>query len=705
MRNSFLPLYVTNFFGTLNDNFLKTLASFTVIGWLSDERVKSVAMGVTAGALVLPYILCSPLADRLTAVWEKRRIVRLAKWAELPIMAVAIAGFALKSPWLVIGAVLLMGLQSSLYSPAKYALVRDIGGAERISTGMGGMEGVSFLGVLMGTVAGAVVADMEGTSLRYALLAGFAALGLVASYTVHAKEELNRALHAINPVRYIRRAYRMAGRYNGLNAVIFTLSVFWWGAAMLQMGLLVYGKSEVGLNLDAKGTGALLCAAAVGIVLGQVIAGFVDRRHFLLGATLLTGWIAAALFAVLFFAPLSPVWFGVVLGLLAFDLGFFKLPLDAEIQKVVKGPKLNTMLAYFNQVSFIFMLAASGCYVLVSWAFGPKAFLLLLAVAFLVAPFLFVFSYQSVLLRTGHWVFGRRYRVEIEGLDEVVGKLSQAVGCRVSTVGERQPTAEATFDSSTFDSETQTLKNSNPQKLKPSNTYLVLPNHPAMVDPMLVSVAFWRTPLRPLSDESFFRTGIVAPRVLKTLGAVAVPDLRKHRSAKGATIARGLNDIVMDTLESGGNVIFYPSGHIQTEPEHEDIGTRQLAYNICKELAGDGRAVSTRPPSGGDNGRAACPQAAAARSASAPYQRVRVIGVRTRGLWGSIWSRAGRKTSPSFVPTFIKSVFLWFFWSPFVPRRRVTMHVEDLTDRVKEWSKLTRLEFNRKLEEWYNGDE
>ena len=65
-NKTFIPLYVTNFFGTLNDNFLKTLASFTVIGWLSDERVKSLAMGVTAGALVLPYILCSPLADRLT---------------------------------------------------------------------------------------------------------------------------------------------------------------------------------------------------------------------------------------------------------------------------------------------------------------------------------------------------------------------------------------------------------------------------------------------------------------------------------------------------------------------------------------------------------------------------------------------------------------------------------------------------------------
>ena len=666
--HSFLPLYVTNFFGTLNDNFLKTLAGFTVIGWIADEGLKSIAMGVTAGALVLPYILCSPLADRLTAVWAKRWIVQIAKWAELPIMAVAIAGFALKSPWLVVGAVLLMGLQSSLYSPAKYALIRDIGGEGRISTGMGGMEGVSFLGVLAGTVAGAVFADLEVRypewNLSCICFVAFATLGLAASYTIRAKEELNRALHAINPIRYIRRAYRMAGRYDGLNAVILALSVFWWGAAMLQMGLLVYGKAENGLNLNATETGTLLCAAAVGIVAGQIIAGFVDKRRFLLGATLLTGWIAAALLLVLYFVPMPPVAFGIVLGLLAFDLGFFKLPLDAEIQKVVKGPKLNTMLAYFNQVSFLFMLAASGCYALVSWAFGPKAFLLLFAVVMLVVPFLFVFSYRSVLLCTGRWIFARRYRVELEGLDQLEGL---GLG-QLERLGQLE---------------------------KRRVPLLVLPNHPAMVDPMLVSLMFWKTPLKPLSDESFFHTGIVAPAVLRTLGAVPVPDLRKHRTAKGASIARGLSDIVKSTLEDGGNVIFYPSGHIQTEPEHEDIGTRQLAYNICKDLAD----ASPKEDAGNQ-------EVGVAGLCARNYQaglRARIIGVRTRGLWGSIWSRAGRTTSPAFVPTFIKSVLLWFFWSPFVRRRRVTMHVEDLTDRVKEWSNLTRLEFNRKLEEWYNA--
>ena len=119
---SFGPLFVTNLFGTLNDNFLKTLASFIVIGWISDPSLRPVFMGITAGALVLPFILCSPLADRLTVVFPKRRILQLAKWAEIPIVGIGIAGFAFQSAALVVAAILLMGLQSSLYSPAKYAL-------------------------------------------------------------------------------------------------------------------------------------------------------------------------------------------------------------------------------------------------------------------------------------------------------------------------------------------------------------------------------------------------------------------------------------------------------------------------------------------------------------------------------------------------------------------------------------------------------
>ena len=624
-KRSFIPLFVTNFLGVVNDNFLKTLASFVVIGWLADASSQSVFMGVTAGALVLPFILFSPLADRLTALLPKVSILRLAKAAELPIVALAAVGFSCGSAAIVVGAIVLMGLQSALYSPAKYALVRDIGGERRISTGMGGMEGVTFAAVLAGTVAGSFVADLDAARpwVKDVCLFIFAALGFASSFTVRADEERNRELHAVNPIRFLRRAVRMTRRYEGLNAVILTLSVFWWAAAMLQMGLLVYGRRVLGL--DATHTGMTLALAAVGIVAGQVAAGFVDRRFFLLGLTPLTGGVAAVLLLVLFFVPMGAGAFSAVVALLAFDFGLFKLPFDTEIQKVVKGPRLNTMLAYFNQVSFLFMLAASGVYALVSWAFGPRAFLLVLAVALLVAPLWFLFHYRSVLVFVGRWVLTRRYRIRVTG-DSAVRPFGHS-----------------------------------------ETSCLVLPNHPAMVDPMLVTVTLGDLELRPLCDEHFLDRGGISAAALKTLGAVRVPDLRKHRSAEGARIARGLTGVVTDALAAGKSVIFYPSGHIWTEPR-EEIGNRQLAYNVCRELPAN----------------------------------VRVIGVRTTGLWGSIWSRKGRCASPAFAPTLLKSVCLWPLCLVTGRQREVTMHFEDLTERVRTWSSQPRLDFNRAFENWYN---
>jgi len=619
VKRSFLPLFAANFFGVANDNFLKTFASFAVIGWLADERQQAVLMGGVAAALVVPYVVFSPLADRLTALFPKVRIFRLAKWAEFPIVALAVAGFVCQSIPLVVGSVLLMGLQSALYSPAKYALVRDVGGVERISTGMGGMEGIAFAAVLAGTMAASFASDGLPAWGVYAILFALAALGLVATFFIRADEERNRALHAIDPLRYLRRAHRIAKAYPGLNPVIFTLSTFWWAAAMLQMGMLVYGKQV--LKLDSTHTGGILCLAAVGIVAGQVIAGFIDRRRFLLAAAPVLGCTGAGLLAVLCFLPLGPGAFAAVLALLAFALGLFKLPFDAEIQKTVKGPRLNTMLAYFNQVSFLFMMGASVCYMAASALFGPRAFLLLLAIALGAVSCAFAFAHRAVLCRAGKWVLGRRYAVTAEGLDDL------------------------------------------PRDVP----LLFLPNHPALVDPLLVMSELWRFRVRPLVDEQFRARGGLAAHVLGLLDSVDVPDLHRHRGADAVERARGLQRVVVEALEAGGSVIFYPSGHIWTAP-CENLGNRQLAHTVCGALPA----------------------------------RVRVVAVRTTGLWGSIWSRKGRTASPDFALTLLRAIARWFFVAPFVRRRAVTMRFEDVTDRVRAWSALPRRDFNAKLEAWYN---
>lgn len=58
----------------------------------------------------------------------------------------------------------------------------------------------------------------------------------------------------------------------------------------------------------------------------------------------------------------------------------------------------------------------------------------------------------------------------------------------------------------------------------------------------------------------------------------------------------------------------------------------------------------------------------------------------------------------SFIPLFVTNLFGTMNDNFLKPRRKVTMHVENLTARTREWSRLSRLEFNRELEKWYNAE-
>lgn len=190
--------------------------------------------------------------------------------------------------------------------------------------------------------------------------------------------------------------------------------------------------------------------------------------------------------------------------------------------------------------------------------------------------------------------------------------------------------------------------------------HLVLPNHTAYIDPLLLFSEVWWLPIRPMVDELFFRHPIYG-RVVRMADAIEVPDLQKElkgdsqkpngesRKAK-AESAGQLSRIAIDSLAQGKQICFYPSGHVKTV-DKEIIGNRRMAYEVCREL-----------PEG-----------------------VRVILCRMRGLESSIWSKLKPKH------------WKW--------RRTVTILFEDHTDDVREWAQtLDRRAFNARLEEWYNEE-
>ncbi len=402
-------LYTTNFLSTLNDNYQKMLGMLVVTSWV-EEQYKPLVVSITGAALVLPYIFCSPLANRAAQRFGKQRVVRFCKVIELPIVLMAVLGFLLKDPTLfpqytyttpiavvlVILSILFIGIQSAMYSPAKYGLIRDIGGIENVSKGMGGMESVSFLGMLLGTALSAAAANMLSPIGYSSLLLIFALAGYIASLFIRAEEENSDQKERLNPFAYMKDMHRMALQYKGLNSIIYILSVFWWFAATIQLSLIVYCQEELGLE---KGDpGIVLCIAAIGMSLGCVISGYIgNKRHDEIMRTPIYGLLMAIGLVVLFFLPGKHYMiFTGIMFIVALFSGFFKVPMDAAIQRTVKASELNSILAYFNQISFIFMLLASITYYILTLLFPLRYVFLMMGIVMLLAGVAVVVYYPPV---------------------------------------------------------------------------------------------------------------------------------------------------------------------------------------------------------------------------------------------------------------------------------------------------------------------
>lgn len=201
------------------------------------------------------------------------------------------------------------------------------------------------------------------------------------------------------------------------------------------------------------------------------------------------------------------------------------------------------------------------------------------------------------------------------------------------------------------------IRTENGELLRDGNVHLLLPNHPAYIEPPMLCAEFPEVILRPMADEVFFRRWY-SGWALRLATAIVVPDLpatSADNREKSAAKARQLTTTALQALANGDDLLFYPSGHVRYKPV-ESIGNRRLAYEVCQGLF--------------------------APENKEKYANVRVIMLRTSGLDDSLTSKQHTRLTL---------------------RRRVTMHFEDMTDQLRTWATLERRAFNERLEQWYNA--
>ncbi|HEX4487142.1 MAG TPA: MFS transporter, partial [Terriglobales bacterium] len=362
-RRGFWALVVTQFQGAFNDNGLKQLVVFLILGMAVQQADRDRLVLVVGALFSAPFILFSMTGGFLADRFSKRSVTIGTKFLEMAVMSVAILGLARQSLGLEMAAVFLASTQGALFGPSKYGLLPELLPEPRLSWGNGVIELGTFLAVIAGGVSGGFLADhfqgRQGWS--GAIFLALSVLGLVFSLGITRvpPADPTKKFRA-NPLGDLWTQGKIIRKDRVLWLAVLGNTYFWFLGALLTANIIFYG-SDV-LHISSLQTGILQAAVAIGIGLGSLAAGYLSGGKVEYGLIPL-GAVGMTVFGVLL--SLHALSFNRVLGLLAalgFAAGFFAVPINALIQHRPNEKDKGGVIAAANLLSFVGIGAASGVY-------------------------------------------------------------------------------------------------------------------------------------------------------------------------------------------------------------------------------------------------------------------------------------------------------------------------------------------------------
>jgi MFS family permease len=369
----FLPLFVTQFLGAFNDNLFKNamifFATYQIFNSVEQETEFS---AIATGLFILPFFLFSALAGQLADSYDKARIMRIIKAAEIGIMIVGASGILLKHLELMLVALVGMGIHSTFFGPIKYAVLPQHLDEDEVLGGTGMVEAGTYIAILCGTIAGGVISP---TVAAFAVI-GVAVIGWFASLKIPPAPPLTTLKIDFNIFRSSYRLIAATMHIRRLYLAIIAISVFWTIAAVLGVLFPPLVKNVFHAQKDVASV--FLGIFSVGIAIGSVIInkllkGHVSARYAVPSVLAMAGFVVYFYFAAKFwpvtsgpllktahFIALPAAWHILVcLAAIAITGGMFVVPLYAFLTTTVDKSQTARTVAANNIVNSGFMVFGS----------------------------------------------------------------------------------------------------------------------------------------------------------------------------------------------------------------------------------------------------------------------------------------------------------------------------------------------------------
>jgi 1-acyl-sn-glycerol-3-phosphate acyltransferase len=535
-QRRFAPFFVTQFLGALNDNIFRN--GLVILITFQGVRIAGMDAGQlanVAGALfILPFFLFSATAGQLADKYEKSRLMRSIKLLEIVLMVLAAFAFVTQSYTVLLVVLFLMGCQSTLFGPVKYAYLPQQLATDELAGGNALVESGTYMAIIFGLIVGgiSVAADYENQSILASCLVVTAVFGYLASRQIPSTKPVDPDLKINwNAWTETWHIVGFAREERSVFLSILGISWFWFFGSAMTIQLPAYTLGI--LNGNEAITTALLVAFAVGVGVGSLLCERMSGHRIELGLVPF-GSIGLSLFAIdLFFsqpdaqvvavnsvseflARPGSLRILIDLSLLGAFGGFYSVPLYALIQDRTERQHLSRVIAANNIINALFMVAAAilAFGVLAAGLSIPQFYLILAVLNALVAIYIFTLL-PEFLMRFLVWILiNMLYRVRPTGLENIPDEGPAVLVC----------------------------------------------NHVSFVDALLVGGSI-RRPVRFVMYYKIFQIPLLS-FIFKTAKAIPIASAKEDE-----TLLAEAFDQIDKELDAGQIVCLFPEGGISTDGE------------------------------------------------------------------------------------------------------------------------------------------
>ena len=407
----FWPIFWTQFWGAMNDNVFKnamviliTFKSYTILGLSVDQMV-----ALCGGIFILPFFIASSISGQFSDKISKSKLVIFTKALEVVVMALGTVGFLTESIPLLFTSLFLMGLQSTIFGPAKYSILPELIEENQLVRGNALVEMGTFLAILIGTLIGGILIGVENGSkwISFTVLM-VSVIGLLCSLRIPSLSAVEPNLK-IDPnlFRSTWDVLKMGRSVHSVHISILGISWFWFFGATLLSIFPVYVKDI--LHSNETVVTLFLAIFSIGVAIGSIICEKCSHERVELGlvpfGSIGLCWFVLHLYLIgkpfnvegnllgmsEFLAQPGTYWILFDLAGLSIMSGFFIVPLYTFIQIRSDRSTRSRVIAANNILNALFMVAAAlVLMMLFAWGLNSvDIFLVLFVLNFLVSLYIY----------------------------------------------------------------------------------------------------------------------------------------------------------------------------------------------------------------------------------------------------------------------------------------------------------------------------